>query len=129
MPSENKSSENQQPVGESSAGAVTTEWLTMPDLVEVLDESLGRVRRLIDEHYLIGSRRTGVFAVPSVFIVDGHPLSSLRGTVIVLQDSGFDDDEIIDWLFAEEEELGRSPIAALLDGHKSAVRRIARTLA
>nr|WP_314842866.1 Rv2175c family DNA-binding protein [uncultured Microbacterium sp.] len=101
----------------------------MPDLVEVLDESLGRVRRLIDEHYLIGSRRTGVFAVPSVFIVDGHPLSSLRGTVIVLQDSGFDDDEIIDWLFAEEEELGRSPIAALLDGHKSAVRRIARTLA
>jgi hypothetical protein len=116
-------------VSENVAGTPAPEWLTMPDLVEVLDVPLGRVRRLIDEHYLIGSRRTGVFAVPSVFIVDGHPLSSLRGTVIVMQDAGFTDDEIIDWLFEEEESLGRSPIAALLDGHKSAVRRLARTLA
>ncbi|PCE14287.1 transcriptional regulator [Microbacterium sp. SZ1] len=101
----------------------------MPDLVEVLGEPLGRVRRLIDEHYLIGSRRSGVFAVPSVFIVDGHPLSSLRGTVIALQDAGFTDDEVVDWLLADEETLGRAPIAALLAGHKSEVRRIARTLA
>jgi hypothetical protein len=101
----------------------------MPDLVEVLDEPLGRVRRLIDEHFLVGSRRTGVFAVPSVFIVEGHPLSSLRGTIMVLQDAGFSDDEVIDWLCAEDESMGRSPIAALLAGHKSEVRRIARTLA
>lgn len=119
-------------VSENVAGtpaAAPVEWLTMPDLVEALDVPLGRVRRLIDEHYLVGSRRSGVFAVPSVFIVDGHPLSSLRGTVIVLQDAGFSDDELIDWLFAEEESLGRSPIDALLAGHKSAVRRLARTLA
>jgi hypothetical protein len=103
--------------------------LTIPDLVEVLDETPGRVRRLLDEHYLIGSRRNGVFAVPAIFIVDGRPLSSLRGTVMALQDVGFDDDEVIDWLMTEEESLGRTPIAALLDGHKSAVRRIARTLA
>jgi hypothetical protein len=111
--------------------AATTEsaWLTMPDLVEVLGEPLGRVRRLIDEHYLIGSKRSGVFAVPAVFIVDGHPLSSLRGTIIALQDAGFDADELIDWLLAEDETLGRSPIAALLAGHKSEVRRLARTLA
>lgn len=104
-------------------------WLTIPALVEVLDETPGRVRRLLDEHYLIGTRRNGAFAVPAIFIVDGRPLSSLRGTIMALQDVGFDDDEIIDWLMAEEESLGRTPIAALLDGHKSAVRRIARTLA
>lgn len=106
-----------------------SDWLTMPDLVEVLGESLGRVRRLIDEHYLVGSKRSGVFAVPAVFIVDGHPLSSLRGTVIALQDAGFTDDELIDWLLANDDTLGRSPIAALLAGHKSEVRRLARTLA
>ncbi|WP_323742183.1 Rv2175c family DNA-binding protein [Microbacterium sp. UFMG61] len=111
------------------AAVTPTDWLTMPDLVEVLDEPLGRVRRLIDEHYLVGSRRSGVFAVPSVFIVDGHPLPSLRGTIIVLQDAGFSDDEVVDWLLADEETLGRSPIAALLAGHKSEVRRLARTLA
>lgn len=119
-------SENSNP---ENVAATPTEWLTMPELVEALGEPLGRVRRLIDEHYLIGSRRSGVFAVPSVFIVDGHPLSSLRGTVIALQDAGFSDDEVVDWLLAEDDTLGRSPIAALLAGHKSEVRRIARTLA
>ncbi len=101
----------------------------MPDLVEALGESLGRVHRLVDEHYLIGSRRSGVFAVPEVFLVDGHPLPSLRGTVIALQDAGFTDDEAIDWLLAEDDTLGRAPISALLAGHKSEVRRLARTLA
>ncbi|GAA2847934.1 Rv2175c family DNA-binding protein [Microbacterium arabinogalactanolyticum] len=113
----------------SENAAETTDWLTIPDLAEVLDETPGRVRRLLDERYLIGSRRNGAFAVPAVFIVDRRPLTSLRGTVIALQDAGFSDDEAIDWLLAEEDTLGRTPIAALLDGHKSEVRRIARTLA
>ena len=124
-PTENPSSAEQ--IG--GEGVTPTEWLTMPDLVEALDVPLGRVRRLIDEHYLVGSRRSGVFAVPGVFIVDGHPLPSLRGTIIVLQDAGFSDDEVVDWLLSDEETLGRSPIAALLAGHKSEVRRLARTLA
>lgn len=128
--SENHPAESLSSAEQIDDAAVTpTDWLTMPDLVEALDEPLGRVRRLIDEHYLVGSRRSGVFAVPSVFIVDGHPLPSLRGTIIVLQDAGFTDDEVVDWLLSDEETLGRSPIAALLAGHKSEVRRLARTLA
>lgn len=105
------------------------DWLTIPDLAEALQESPGRVRRLLDDNHLVGSRRKGAFAVPAVFIVDGRPLSSLRGTIIALKDAGFTDDEVIDWLLAEEETLGRTPIAALLAGHKSEVRRVARTLA
>lgn len=107
----------------------TSAWLTIPELAEALDETPGRVRRLLDEHYLIGSRRNGAFAVPAVFVVDGRPLAPLRGTVIVMQDAAFSDDEIIDWLLAEDETLGRTPIAALLAGHKSEVRRVARALA
>lgn len=106
-----------------------TDWLTMPDLVEVLGEPLGRVRKMIDEHQLIGSRRDGVFKVPSIFIVDGLPLSSLRGTIIVLQDAGFDDDEAIDWLLESDDTIGMAPIDALLQGRKSEVRRVARALA
>ncbi|MDT0157544.1 Rv2175c family DNA-binding protein [Microbacterium sp. ARD32] len=113
----------------SENAAETTDWLTIPDLAEVLGETPGRVRRLLDERYLVGSRRSGVFAVPAIFVVDGRPLPSLRGTVIALQDAGFSDDEAIDWMLAEEDSLGRAPIAALRDGHKSEVRRIARTLA
>ncbi|GAA1695323.1 hypothetical protein GCM10009808_10690 [Microbacterium sediminicola] len=103
--------------------------MTLPDLVDVLGEPLGRVRRLLDESQLVGSRRFGVLAVPEVFVVDGHPLSSLRGTAIVLHDAGFSDDEVIDWLMAPEESIGVAPIDALRAGRKSEVRRVAQTLA
>jgi len=116
-------------VSETETTAPTAEWLTLPELVEILGESLGRVRRLFDEQYLVGSRRNGPLAVPAVFLKDDQPLASLRGTIIVLKDAGFSDDEAIDWLLAEEESMGRAPIDALRAGHKSEVRRIARALA
>jgi len=112
-----------------NAPETAADWLTLPELAKALDETVGRVHRLLDERYLIGSHRTGVFAVPAVFVVDGRPLASLRGTIIALQDAAFSDDEVIDWLLTEEETMGRTPIAALLAGHKSEVRRVARTLA
>lgn len=116
-------------MSETDNRSVPAGWLTAPDLMEALDEPLGRIHRLLDEHHLVGSHRHGPFAVPEVFLVDGAPLASLRGTVIVLKDAGFSDDEAIDWLLAPEDSIGRSPIDALRDGHKSEVRRVARTLA
>ena len=111
------------------APRIETEWLTLPELVEVLGEPLGRVRRFLDESYLVGSRRDGALKVPALFIVDGHPLSSLRGTAIVLHDAGFSDDEVIDWLLTSEESIGIPPIEALRAGRKAEVRRVAQTLA
>lgn len=115
-------------MAENDAPAAT-DWLTLPELVEQLDLPLGRVRRLLDDRALVGSRRHGALAVPAVFIVDGKPLASLRGTVIVLGDAGFSDDEAIDWLLSPEESIGVSPIEALRAGRKSEVRRVAQTLA
>lgn len=106
-----------------------TDWLTLPDLVEILGEPLGRVRRLLDDSFLVGSRRDGVLRVPAVFIVDDRPLPSLRGTLMVLHDAGFDADETIDWLLTPEESIGVAPIEALLAGRKSEVRRVAASLA
>lgn len=108
---------------------IPTEWLSLPELVEVLGEPLGRVRRLLDESALVASRRNGAPRVPAAFILDGHPVSSLRGTVIVLHDAGFSDDEAIDWLLAHEESIGVAPIEALRAGRKSEVRRVAQALA
>jgi len=106
-----------------------TDWLTLPELVDLTGEPLGRVRRMLDERQLVGSRRDGTFKVPAAFLAGDHPLSSLRGTVIVLQDAGFGDDELIDWLLAPEESIGAAPIEALHAGRKSEVRRVAATLA
>ena len=101
----------------------------MPQLVETLGEPLGRVRRLLDDFHLVGSRRDGTFKVPAVFLVDGHPIASLRGTVFVLHDAGFSDDEAIDWLLDPEDSIGIAPIEALRAGRKSEVRRVAQSLA
>ena len=111
------------------ASRIETEWLSLPELVEALGEPLGRVRRLLDEFHLVGSRRDGALKVPSVFIKDGQAIPSLRGTVIVLHDAGFSDDEAIDWLLSPEESIGLAPIEALRAGRKSEVRRVAQTLA
>ncbi|MBX3195919.1 MAG: DNA-binding protein [Microbacteriaceae bacterium] len=102
--------------------------MTVPDLVEVLGIPQGKVRRLLDEHALLAVRRDGVLMVPADFIVDGEPLGDLRGTLIVLADAGFSDDEAMNWLLTEEESLGSTPIDALRERRRSEVRRVAQAL-
>lgn len=116
-------------MAEQTPSTYPTEWLTLPEVSERIGEPVGRVRRLLDESALIGSRRDGVLKVPSVFLADGRPISSLRGTIIVLHDAGLDPDETIDWLLSPEETLGHAPIESLIAGRKAEVRRVAQTLA
>ena len=103
-------------------------WLTIPDLTELLGLKVSQVRRLIEDRSLLASRVDGVWKVPQVFIVDGEPMHDLRGTLIVLGDAGFSDEEAMNWLLSEEESLGVSPVNALLAGRKAEVRRVAQAL-
>nr|WP_246311928.1 Rv2175c family DNA-binding protein [Leifsonia naganoensis] len=90
---------------------------------------VSRVRRLIEDRHLAAKRIDGVIKVPALFLRDGEPLPELRGTLVVLSDAGFDDDEAVDWMIDEEESLGTSPIEALRSGRKAEVRRVAQALA
>ena len=105
-----------------------TRWLTIPDLVEILGIGVSKVRRLIEDRALLASRIDGVWQVPELFLRDGEPLPELRGTLIVLSDSGFSDEEAMNWLLSTEESLGTSPIEALRAGRKAEVRRVAQAL-
>jgi hypothetical protein len=104
-------------------------WLTVPDLVDVLGVGVGRIHRLLEDRHLLAARVDGVLKVPSDFIVDGEPLSELRGTLIVLSDAGFSDEEAMSWLLEREDSLGAAPIDALRAGRKAEVRRVAQALA
>lgn len=108
---------------------VEPQWLTIPELVEILGISQSRVRRLLEERILVGTRASGVLKVPASFLLDGEPLTHLRGTIHVLGDAGFDDDEAVQWLTEVEESLGVAPIDALRAGRKAEVRRVAQALA
>lgn len=111
-----------------TASSPDIRWLTVPDLVELLGIGVSKVRRLIEDRALLASRVDGVWQVPELFLRDGEPLPELRGTLIVLADSGFNDDEAMHWLLSPEESLGTTPIDALRAGRKAEVRRVAQAL-
>ena len=109
--------------------AESARWLTVPDLVELLGLSPGKVHRLIEDRYLLAVRRNKVLVVPEEFVRDGEPLKDLRGTLMLLADDGFSDNEAMQWMLEVNDLLGVSPIAALRDGRKAEVRRVAQALA
>ncbi|MEO6115433.1 MAG: Rv2175c family DNA-binding protein [Pseudolysinimonas sp.] len=103
-------------------------WLTIPDLVAALGLTQSQVRRLIEDRSLLAARKDGVLQVPADFVKDGAPLGELRGTIVVLGDAGFSDDEAIHWLLNDDDSLGVPPISALRAGRKAEVRRVAQAL-
>ncbi len=104
------------------------QWLTIPDLTEMLGLKVSQVRRLIEDRALLALRVDGVWRVPASFIHDNAPVGDLRGTLMVLADSGFSDEEAMAWLLTPEDSLGVTPIDALRGGRKAEVRRVAQAL-
>lgn len=105
--------------------------MPLPDVAQLLDVSITKVHGLLDERALaalrIGERR--IRSVPAAFLQDGHVVESLKGTIVVLADAGFSDEELIGWLFTPDESLRGRPIDALREGRKTEIRRRAQSLA
>ena len=110
--------------------ALVGDWLTLPDVAERLDLRVTRVHNLINDRRLLAVRRPepSVRAVPAAFLTERGLLEPLHGTLVLLQDAGFDDEEALRWLFTPDESLPGRPIDALRDGHKTEVRRRAQAL-
>lgn len=83
----------------------------------------------------------GVRRIPERFLVetDGRwrPVPMLPGTLVLLADAGFSDEEAVRWLFAQDATLTPvgwpegatpSPIDLLAAGQKTEVRRRAQAL-
>ena len=103
------------------------EWLTVPDLSDLLGMRLSDIRQLIEDRQLLGFRigPRNVMAVPSKFVTESGPLPELAGTFTVLADGRMSDVEILRWLFTPDETLPApgAPIDALLAGFKTEIRR------
>ena len=120
-------------------------WLPLPDVAERLGTDVGKVRRLVQERALLALRfgERGVRGVPERFLIENgaeggwQVVPALAGTIVVLGDAGFSDEEAVRWLFTEDESLmtlgtgtpPRTPIDALVAGHKTEIRRRAQSLA
>jgi hypothetical protein len=115
----------------STVESLVGDWLPLPDVAELLDVSITKVHGLLDERALaairVGERK--IRSVPAAFLQDGHVVESLKGTIVVLSDAGYSDEELITWLFTPDDSLRGRPIDALREGRKTEIRRRAQSLA
>ncbi len=93
-----------------------------------------RIKQFVRDHVLFAVKgESGKPAIPREIIVLGangwEPLFSLPGTLTLLEDDGFTPEEAAAWLYTVQDELGETPMEALLKGRHHKVNSIASTLA
>jgi len=122
---------NQEP---NSLGDI--ELLSIPEVAQALGVRDREVRGMISDRSVVAVRRGGrAPMIPTAFVVDDPEtggktiVGGLRGSIIQLSDAGYADEEIVAWLFRDNDELGSTPIEALVNLRTHAVRRAAQVLA
>lgn len=105
-------------------------WLTLPELAERLGIDVSRTRQLVRERQLLAVRRgpNNVLMVPAAFVQDGRPLKGLSGTLTLLSDARYNDEEALRWLFSADESLPGTPVQALAENRGTEVKRRAQAL-
>ncbi|GAB3670456.1 Rv2175c family DNA-binding protein [Streptomyces sparsus] len=111
--------------------ALVPSWLNLPEIAELLDVPVTRVRQWVREGQLIAARRgeNRVLMVPADFIGDGRIVKGLTGTLTLLRDDGFSDEEMLEWLFTPDDSLPGTPAQALKENRGTEVKRRAQALA
>ena len=111
--------------------ALVGEWLTVPDLAEVLDTDIVHVREDLKNGRIIGVRRgdRSVISVPAAFVQDGAIVTKVPGLLTLLRDAGFDENEALRWIFTPDDSLPGTPMQALVENRHTEVRRRAQSLA
>lgn len=112
-------------------GSLIDAWLDWSQASAALGVSVSKVRQLIREHQLaaaVPSPGAGQ-QVPAALIMDGEIVKGVPGLLVVLHDGGYDDREILRWLFTPDETLPGRPIDALRENRGSEVKRRAQAMA
>jgi Rv2175c C-terminal domain of unknown function len=112
------------------ADALVGEWLSLPEVAARLGIPSSRVKQLLRDRKLLAvNRPSGDRAVPAAFLDGAQIVKGLCGTLTVLFDCGFDDEEALRWLFTADETLPGTPIQALYKHRGTEVNRRAQALA
>jgi hypothetical protein len=78
----------------------------LPAVASLLRVPITRVHQLLRERHLLAVRRGGVVVVPAAFFDEsGAVVKSLPGLLVVLHDGGFEETEIVRWLFTPDPSL------------------------
>jgi hypothetical protein len=115
---------------EQSLQDLVGDWEYFPDLAERWDIPVTKVHNMVNDGGLlavqIGDRK--VRAIPALFVLEDGPLEALKGTISVLKDAGFSEEQAIRWLYTADDSLPGRPVDALREGRKTEIRRRAQAL-
>jgi hypothetical protein len=104
--------------------------LPIAEVAQRLNQPVSRVNQLVRDGQLLALRREGVVVIPADFLApDGTVIKGLAGTITVLRDGGYADDDILRWLFSEDDSLPGIPVASLRAGRHREVKRRAQAMA
>ena len=104
--------------------------LSLPEVADRLGIPRGRIKQLLRDRKLVAVRQPdGTMTVPAV-LLDGHQIiKGLHGTLTLLFDCGFDEPEVVRWLFTADDTLPGTPIQAIAEHRGTEVNRRAQALA
>ncbi|MBP2473748.1 hypothetical protein JOF53_002620 [Crossiella equi] len=106
------------------------EVLPLPTVADLLGLPITRVHQMLRDGHLLALRRDKILSVPAEFLTeDGEVVKHLAGTVTVLKDGGYSVEEVLRWLFTEDDSLPGTPIAALRSDRSREVKRRAQAMA
>jgi hypothetical protein len=111
-------------------GALIPEWLDWKAAGAALGVSVSKVRQLIREHQLAAAvpHEGAGQQVPAELIMDGEIVKGVPGLLTLLHDGGYDDREILTWMFTADDSLPGRPIDALRENRGSEVKRRAQAM-
>ena len=103
--------------------------LTLAEASERLGVPRTRVSQMIKQGQMLGVREGDRWIVPAAFLGETAVVKGLPGTITVLRDGGYSDEEILRWLFLEDPTLPGAPIEALRSDRGGEVKRRAQAMA
>ena len=105
--------------------------VSVADAARRLRMPLSRLEQMLRDRELIAVKRSRVPVVPEVFLeeANGRILKGLPGTINVLRDGGYSEEEIVRWLFTDDDSLPGRPVDALRAQRSKEITRRAQAMA
>ena len=122
--------QNQDEATNGALAELVGEWLDWAETGRRLGVSVSKVRQLIRDHQLAAAVPTEGAGqrVPADLVMDGAIVKGVPGVLTVLHDTGYDDREVLTWLFTADDSLPGRPIDALRENRGTEVKRRAQAM-
>lgn len=101
--------------------------IPLPDVADQLGMVVTRVHQMLRDHQILAVRRDGVAGIPKEFFDStGAVAKHLTGLITVMRDGKYTDEEILEWIYTEDDTLPGRPIDAI---HGPLAREVLRRAA